>query len=1250
MTPGSIANQICWSRIWALRASVVLGAMGVLWGWIPALGAILPVSIHPWMGVFLLLGGLGVAWVRKRPASSGGSVVCASLGLLMVLVSGLSCLHQWSALSPDYGIRAGITSVEVVTWPMPLLESASLVLLGAALLLVPGSGVDSWRRLQDLVLVAVLTIAALATIGHLCGLPSFYGQYSRFAGRGLSMAEVAGIATLAWSLLVSRPELGLARVIVSESAAGMVARRLLLAPVVVPLATGLLANLAHRLGHWNAEWVGWWISFLNIFGFALVIWWITRLLFLAELRRQAAERAVEEAHGELERRVVERTAELEATRKRADWLATFPERNPNPVLELGYDGTLHYLNPAAVILFPNLAEQGFRHPLLAGLQHGTTGPVAASVHLRDVAVGSRWYSQTVTVLPEERRIRVYNNDVTERKRVEESLRQSQFVLERAQEVGRIGSWATLVRAGSVELTWSNETSRIFGLDDGTFDGRVETLYSLVHPEDLPRLMACREAALRGTGQYDLEHRIIRPDGVVRWVHQRADAVWDDRSETTHFVGVIHDITERRNSELSLSRERNLLRLLIDHLPAAIYMKDFQGRFLLLNPAATRLWGVATEAQALGKLWTDLPSADWLRPLEEADRETFEHQQPMNDRELRVTDPSGSQRWFVTTALPLHPDHGPKGLLGICQDITDRKIIEYRLQAQLERLGLLSRTTRAMAERQDLPSLFRVVVQNLEAELEIDFGCVCLLDERDLVVTCVGQGSRSLAGTLELERGVRLSVDANGLARCLRGELVQEPDTRILPFSFPRRLARGGLHSVVLAPLSVEGRVFGVLIAARRPCQAFGSGDCEFFLQLSEQVALAIQQTRLYEDLQKAYDHLRQTQDALVQRERLQALGQMASGIAHDINNAISPIALYTESLLERETGLSPRGRESLETIQRAVGDVAETVARMRNFSRPVDKMVGRQRVHLNELVTQVIELTRPRWSDMAQRSGISISVVTECEAQIPPIAAVASELRDALVNLVFNALDAMTSGGTLTLRTGHLEPAGTGGSGVFCEVQDTGIGMDEEVRRRCLEPFFTTKGERGTGLGLAMVFGAVQRQGATLEIRSTPGQGTTVRLGFPHEEIESEGPLVSTVEKPKWRRCRVLIIDDDPILIRSLRDSLELDEHEVMAALGGQEGIVTFERETREGRHFDLVITDLGMPVVDGRKVAEALKRIRPEVPILLLTGWGQRMQLDDEIVPGVDRILGKPPRLDELRQSVRELVRPGLSVRARGV
>jgi signal transduction histidine kinase/CheY-like chemotaxis protein len=579
------------------------------------------------------------------------------------------------------------------------------------------------------------------------------------------------------------------------------------------------------------------------------------------------------------------------------------------------------------------------------------------------------------------------------------------------------------------------------------------------------------------------------------------------------------------------------------------------------------------------------------------------------------------------------------------EIVQHKCTEHRLQTQLERLNLLGQITRAIGERQDLRSIFQVVIRSLEDSLPIDFCCVCLYDAHaeEVVVNCVGVRSEPLAMELAMTDKAHISIDQNGLSKCVRGHLVYEQDVSQVDFPFPQRLATAGLRAFVAAPLLFESQVFGVLIGARREPNSFSSGECEFMQQLSEHVALAAHQSETHSALQQAYDDLRQTQQTVMQQERLRALGQMASGIAHDINNAISPVALYTEMLLEQEAGLSKRTREYLEITQRAIGDVAHTVARMREFYRQQEPALVLSPVNLSVLVQQISDLTRARWSDIPQQRGVVIRLQLDLGQSLPAVAGIESEIREALINLVFNAVDAMPDGGTLTIRTkATLGQAKKWQTEV--EVADTGLGMDEETRRRCLEPFFTTKGERGTGLGLAMVYGVMQRHNAEIEFESEIGHGTTVRLRFPVPAANSsDGQPAAPDAMPP--RLRILSVDDDPLLIKSLRDALEADGHAVVTASGGQEGIDAFRAAEERDEHFAVVITDLGMPYVDGRKVASAIKNDSPSTPVILLTGWGQRLVAEGDIPPHVDRVLNKPPKLKELRAALAELAGTAVSV-----
>jgi signal transduction histidine kinase/AmiR/NasT family two-component response regulator len=395
--------------------------------------------------------------------------------------------------------------------------------------------------------------------------------------------------------------------------------------------------------------------------------------------------------------------------------------------------------------------------------------------------------------------------------------------------------------------------------------------------------------------------------------------------------------------------------------------------------------------------------------------------------------------------------------------------------------------------------------------------------------------------------------------------------------------------------------------------------------------------RLTEGTQKAYDELRRTQQAVVQQERLRALGQMASGVAHDINNALSPITAYSELLLSTLPDLAEGPRQRLERISQAAEDVAQIVTRMREFYRRDLNPEQLGMVNVNKVIEEVVELTRPRWRDLAQRHGISIHINFELESNPSMLVCNASELREALTNVIFNAVDALPKGGVITLVTRTVtwpdsQDSGSAEKELQIEVRDNGVGMEEKVRQNCLEPFFSTKlTTGGAGLGLSMVYGMVKRHDGGIEIESAPNRGTCVRLIFPIRERPISPARPQSMPQEPCRPLRILCIDDEPELRQLMHDLLEVHHHKVTVAPGGNEGLDMFRAKQREHEPFDVVITDLGMPDMDGHHVARAIKTEAPHTPIIMLTGWGAMMKTDGETAPEVDAVLSKPPRIQEL-------------------
>jgi CheY-like chemotaxis protein len=309
-------------------------------------------------------------------------------------------------------------------------------------------------------------------------------------------------------------------------------------------------------------------------------------------------------------------------------------------------------------------------------------------------------------------------------------------------------------------------------------------------------------------------------------------------------------------------------------------------------------------------------------------------------------------------------------------------------------------------------------------------------------------------------------------------------------------------------------------------------------------------------------------------------------------------------------------------------------------------------VNVSKVVTQVVELTSPCWRDIPESRGLSINVQTDVPENLPGLYCNESELREALTNLVLNAVDAMPEGGVITFAARQISSPRADArkrySGhLSLEVTDTGIGMDENTRQRCLEPFFSTKRQRGgSGLGLAMVYGTMQRHEGRIEIQSAVGKGTTITLIFPlREEKKPVSMTAAGAGNRKSEGMRVLCIDDEPMLRNLLKEVLDFHHLQAETAETGEAGLDLFYRARESGRAFDAVITDLGMPGINGRQVAERIKSVSPQTPVILLTGWGAMMDQDETKFGRLDAVLCKPPHVNELIQTI-ERVTAGAEVR----
>jgi signal transduction histidine kinase/ActR/RegA family two-component response regulator len=445
-----------------------------------------------------------------------------------------------------------------------------------------------------------------------------------------------------------------------------------------------------------------------------------------------------------------------------------------------------------------------------------------------------------------------------------------------------------------------------------------------------------------------------------------------------------------------------------------------------------------------------------------------------------------------------------------------------------------------------------------------------------------------------------------------------------------RYIRGSqeVKSEAAFPLKVRDGVIGVLDIECHELNGFDPEDLKVLSSFASQVSISVENAQLFSDLKQALKELKQVQDQIIQTEKLRAMGEMASGVAHDFNNVLAVILGNIQLLLYQLDDLTPEEiRERLRIIEHSSKDGAETVRRIQEFTgvRRDKEFVP---LSINEIIAEVISITQPRWKDQSQKKGIQIDLVRKLE-DVPLIIGHPSELREVLTNILFNAVDAMPEGGRIVLSTNHQE------DGVEVRIADTGIGMTEEVKRKVFDPFFTTKGVTNSGLGMSVSYGIIKRHGGEILVESEPGKGTTFVLHLPTSLGEGETEIkLAKSGKKETRSVRILVIDDEQSVRDILSRMLRTKGHEVVVASSGEEGIDRFRSDK-----FDIVFTDLGMPRISGWEVGKAIKEINPKVPIAMITGWGMEMNREKMSGSGIDLVVSKPFDFDQVIELISEAI-----------
>ncbi|HXP62495.1 MAG TPA: PAS domain S-box protein, partial [Dongiaceae bacterium] len=675
---------------------------------------------------------------------------------------------------------------------------------------------------------------------------------------------------------------------------------------------------------------------------------------------------------------------------------------------------------------------------------------------------------------------------------------------------------------------------------------------------------------------DFEAQMRRKDGTLIWVLINVQVV-HDRQGAPHYEGTLEDITEHKRAQEALRREEALFADLTNTIPDHIYFKDRQSRFIRINAALARSFGLRDAGEAVGKTDFDIFGEEHARQAYDDEQRIMETGEPMVGVEEKETWPDGHVTWVSTTKMPLRDAAGRiSGMVGISRDITERKLADAKLREQNE---ILSKAHEG------------VIIVNLSNKITLwNHGAEEIFGWT--AAEALGQLPEKLLGVEDLDAlaAMRAAVERDGF---WNGE--------------SRLRHRDGRY------LFVDHHITFVRDEKDRP-----RARLSFFVDITEKKLL---------------------EEKFLHAQRLETIGMLAAGIAHDLNNVLAPI-MFAAPLL-RGSLSTARDLKILDTLSQSAARGAGLVKQILGFAHSTaGELLPSQVKHIARDIVGVIEETFPK----------SIELQQEIPSDLWLVLGNATQIHQVLLNLCVNARDAMPQGGTIRVTASNRRlnaaeadaiPGARPGSWVVLEVGDTGTGIPPEVLERIWTPFFTTKGiGKGTGLGLSTVRGIVANHKGFVELRTEVGRGTTFRVFLPAIESESsQAGSASPLDIPDGHGELILLVDDDAGVRHIGTAILEKHGYRVVSCVDGVEAIALFITRSAE---ISLVITDVDMPHLGGTELARTLSQIRPDIRLLAISGLSPD-ETDGSIVLAAKNVthafLLKPIKAEDLLGAVHRLL-----------
>ena len=773
-----------------------------------------------------------------------------------------------------------------------------------------------------------------------------------------------------------------------------------------------------------------------------------------------------------------------------------------------------------------------------------------------------------------------------------ALREREAELARVQQIGRVGGLEVDLRDG-FRNNRSPEYLLIHGLPPDAVNETHEQWVQRLHPEDRDVTeKKFREAVANGVGEYNVQYRIIRPsDGETRWISVKSTIERDHSGKAIRLVGAHTDVTEQVMAERALRQSEEEFRTLAEAVPHHVWTARPDG---LLNWFNTRVYEYAgsSPGELDGEKWgkivhpDDIPGAvaAWGRAVGRG--EAYE-------TEFRLRRADGAYRWFLARAVPARDRSGRIiRWIGTNTDVHDQKMIA----------GELAELNATLAQRVEEKTRERDRIWNVSQDL-------LLVADRDGIWRTVNPAWTTTLGWSEAELLNRTSEwlehpDDNGRTRSEVNNLVQ--GNRTVRFESRYRHKDGSYRWLSWTGVPDRDRIYAVArdVTAERA----------------------------------AAERLKATEEALLQSQKMEAVGQLTGGIAHDFNNLLTGIVGSLDLLQTRlNQGRTDNVARYINAAMTSANRAAALTHRLLAFARR-QPLIPKS-VDANALVVSLEDLLR-------RTIGETIDLTIVASDDLWDTLCDPNQLESALLNLAINARDAMPDGGRLTIKTSNARldgvtadtPALLPGDYICIDVTDTGIGMSPEVAARAFDPFFTTKPiGQGTGLGLSMIYGFAHQSNGHVTIDSKIGQGTSVRLYLPrhHGKTAAGETLAAIAADHAATGETVLVVEDEPVVRGVILEMLGEQGYRTLEAVDGPSGL----RILREAARIDLLVTDVGLPGMNGRQLADQARETRPDLKVLFITGYAESVAIADGFLqPGMEMIT-KPFDLDNLSRRIRSMV-----------